>query len=119
MKLLRDDERMWRVKQIEKLLDIILRVPSDKGDISSLAFKVQNKLRDQDGWWKYPVQPHKLLKNMLDMTDKHGVKLSLINVLMKSILNRADMDIIILARQTHPKEHMDLYQRWYAAKKTQ
>ena len=73
LRCLRDEERKWKVDDIERLINYVMELPEVGGDQTSLAYKSQLKLRDLEVWPKKLLDPVQLLKNLLLMQFKHHV----------------------------------------------
>ena len=49
-RILRDENRLWKVHDVERLISYLANVPIQSGDISALSFRVMSKLREAEDW---------------------------------------------------------------------
>lgn len=117
LRALRVEERKWKVADVSKLIGYVMELPEVGGDQTSLAYKTQLKLRDMENWARSLKSPHRLLQNLLDMSFKHHVRLSIHHQLVRHILTREKGCVIRLAKMMDSENHMSDFQRVQIAKK--
>ena len=66
-RILRDENRTWKVHDTERLISYLANVPIQSGDISALSFKVMNKLRETEDWVNLVNDKKRLFDNFLEI----------------------------------------------------
>lgn len=66
MDMLRNEDRNWKLKDIENLLQYLASSEAKSGDISALIQRIQDKLEKSfDNWPEHVKSKKKMLKSVL------------------------------------------------------
>ena len=103
--MLKDEDRKWFVEDLERLVEYCANAPSAVGNLSSVSFKSQSKLRHVENWTKIVKSKRNMIDNFLRIEQKDHVKLTMMQPLIQEMLSDA-ANLNKLCRRMRP---MSLY----------
>jgi len=86
LQMLKDADRDWYVDDIERLVDYCANAPSSLGNLSSVSYKSQSRLRNIKNWTKIVSFKTKMIDNFLQIEKKDHVKLTMMQPLILEML---------------------------------
>ena len=113
--MLKDEERVWHPRDIQRLVSHLSNVSSRLGDISAITYKIRGRLRIMEGWEKLVSDQVQMLDDFISIENHHDLRMNCFMPLIKSLLEKPEK-LEHVVRRINAKHNISYMQRLFIAK---